>query len=312
MHSVEFDPTTLSDSVFCLDGDDLYWRDLALSKLKALVPAGETDVGIRVYERLDGFEELTFLLGSFSFNEGCQLIVIEDGGFKPDKKELKNFLELLGGDISPYKVAFVDCKFLSPSDKKVAVTVDCDRLKRPELVAYVEKLFGRAGIDRDAVQKLVDYTELNMAKISTEREKLLCYAEGRRVTAEDVEFLVSESIDLQVYIFVNSVVAGKKAQAYKDLTKLMRRGESKSLILASLIKQYRRLLYSALSPLPDAELAKLFGVKEYAIKKCRETRGNQRELKSKLDMLCSCEFRSRNGEMSEASAFDLAVSKLLS
>ena len=91
------------------------------------------------------------------------------------------------------------------------------------------------------------------------------------------------------------------------------RGIDFSFILASLIGQYRRLLHCALSKKSDAELAEALKIKEFAVKKSRETASKygKATLKSCLDELVDAEFNFKSGVMLDETAVRTAMAKLI-
>lgn len=310
MHAVELNAKILNSRIFFLEGEDLYWLDYAYRFFSGLVPDENKSVDIKCFGKLDSLSEVVAALSSFCFG-GIQVIFVKDDSYKAGKKELALLTEIIKGGIEPYILVFDNVKFLTAAEKKLTVNIDCGKLERGILAKYTEKLFP-CGIDYAAVNKLIEFTQSDMARISTEAEKLTAYADGKKVSADMVSELVTEDIEMQIFHFVNSVSSSDNVRAAKQLSLLLKRGESKQFILASLIKQYRRMLHCAISNLPDAELAAHLGVKEYAIKKCREIRITDKvAFKRKLDMLTDYEFKTRKGEMSESLAFDSALSRLM-
>lgn len=301
----------MNGEVFYLFGNDHYWLKHAEDFFISQVEQGLRDVNVKIYAEIDSLAEIIFTLSSFGFNEEKQIIIVKDPAYKASSEELKLLKQLIEGGISPYVLVFENVAFLTSNEKKLMTQIDCNKLNRAQLAPIIKERFAY-GIDMEAINLIIDYTDCDMAKIHLECQKLNDYAQGQKITADMAEMLVSEESEIQVYNFVNSVVEGNKDRAVRFLQKLLKKGESKSFMLQMLINQYRRILHSALSPKSDGEIAAIFNVKEYAIKKARQINHmSKMSLKKTLDMLVGYEYKFKSGIMNEAMAFDAAVSALL-
>lgn len=313
MHSKDINKDILTNHVFYLQGEDSYWLNYAIEFFTGLIEEEFREVNIKVFNSIESLADIIFTLSSFGFNEGKQLVIVKDNKYKASKEELKVLRQIIKEGIEPYILVFENVDFLTAVEKKLMTEINCSKLDKAVLVPIIEKMCkGSGGIDRKAVNLLIDYTNSEMAKIHLELKKLTEYSEGEKINEQSVELLVNEDSELQIFHFVNSIVEGRKEQAIIYLDKLMKKGETKSFILASLINQYRRILHSAISPKNNAELADIFRVKEYAIKKARE-HGNVSKvtLKNTLGMLINYEYKFKSGIMNENTAFDAAIAKLL-
>ncbi len=303
-------------SAFYLYGDDIYWIEYARDFFINLISTENRDINIKTYDNLDSLAEIIFTLSSFGFNDEKQIIFVQDNKYKTNRDELNVLLQLLEEGIEPYILVFENVSFLTSQAKKVITSINCNKLDRFSLVPIIEARFQpphHDGIDRRASYLLLDYTNNEMARVDLECQKLLEYSAGQRITPKMIELLVTEDAEIQIYHFINCIVANNKDKAIMYLNRLLKKGQRRSYILASLINQYRRILHSAISPKSDAELAKIFKVKEYAIIKARQVHNlSVIKLKETLDMLVDYEYKFKSGIMNESMAFDTAMSKLLS
>ncbi|MFA6765905.1 MAG: hypothetical protein WCS45_02495 [Clostridia bacterium] len=299
--------------VFFLKGDDLYWLDYAREFFIKLTDKENRDVSVKIFDEIDSLADIIFTVSSFSFTGGNHIIIVKDSKYKAKKDELRVFRQTIQGDIDPYFLVLENVSFLEKEDKELVTEIDCGKLKKFDLLPIVEDIFApHGGIDRDAALTLIDYTAGDMAKIDLETKKIIAYADGQRVDLKTVEALASEDSELQIFEFVNNFVEGRRDKALKLLDKLLTKGESKNYILGALIRQYRRMLHSTLSPKSDAEVAKLLNVREYAIKKARQIKNlNKIKMKSILDMLVDYEYKFKSGSMSLDLAFDCAISNIM-
>ncbi len=313
MHSKDLSNQQPEGRVFYLTGEDSYWLDNAINFFIEKIDKEMRDVNIKVFSKLESLADVIYPLSSFGFDEGEQLLLVKDSGYEAKKDEQKMLSQTLAEGIEPYSLVFVNAKLLSAADKKLMTEIKCSRLEKAELFGIIEDIFKPyGGIDRSAAALIADYTQNEMAKIYLECQKLISFAQGKKITAAMVDELVTEDADLPIFRFINSVTEGRSDIALRQLDSLLNKGTPKTFILAALIKQYRRILHCALSPKSDAELSMLFGVKEYAIKKTREIRNiGKVKMKNILDMLVDTEFAFKSGRMNESTAFDTAIAKLI-
>lgn len=312
MHSKDLKRDEIKKRAFYLDGEDFYWRDFAINFFINLVKKENCEINVKVFDKLENLEEILFSLSTFGFCDDNQILIIKDYEYKAKTEELKELREVLSQDIEPFYLIFDNTKFISAKEKKLLEKIDCNKLENFELSKIVSSLFdNNKGIEKDALNLLMDYTQQDMSKISLESKKLLAYSDGERVQKNMVELLVNQDFDIQIFEFINALVAKNKNLAIKSLDRLQEKGVPKSYILAVLIKQYRRLLHSSLSPKSNEELSKIFKVNAYAIKKAREIKINKIEIKNNLDMLIDYELKFKSGVMSEKGAFDAVISELL-
>lgn len=292
--------------VYYTEGKDVYLTETAVNTFKALVPSDS--LSLYVFDRLESINDVILSIGTIGFGGDPNVVIVKDSEYKISDGERKQLESLTVND---GYVLFVNPKYLSAKEKKNFTAVDCDKPRKFDCLKYAEKLAGD-GADRSAVNKLIEYADGDLARIKLELEKLESYCDGRRATVADVEEIVSKDAELQIFHFVSALTEGNKATALNMLDKLKRRGEAPSFMLASLVGQYRRILHASLSPKTDAELAELLKVKEYAVKKARETRKmSKAKLRGVLKMLVGYELKFKSGEISEQTAFDAAISRLI-
>lgn len=295
---------------YYLSGDDGFLLKTGESYFRALLPSDS--LSLYVIDRLSDVNEILSCIGVFNFDGTPNVVLVRDADAKLDDKGHSKLVDLLSAGVAPDYLVFCNVSFLSIAEKKLVTIIDCSTPDKYRCMSYMEKLFPY-GIERSACSLLADYTENNLAKIHNESIKLTAYCGENKVTAYDVETLVAEDRDVQIFAFANSIINKNTDSALKQLNKLRVSGASNAAILSSLSGQFQRMLYCALSPLSDEELAQMMKIKPFAVKKAREIRGfNQTKLKNTLTTLTNLEQQFRSGVMSDETALNLAVSKLLS
>lgn len=296
----------LSCGVYFVNGEDAYWQKKTESVFRKLLP--EESISLYIFDKLSSLDEVFSAVSTIGFFEEKPVVIVSDYEYVPTAQE-HAALEKFSAEEA--YVLFSGSKFLTEKEKKRFTPIDCAKMDRYACARYAAGLFPN-GIDRDAVNKLVELTDCDMSRINLEAKKLTDYTDGKSVALGDVNEVVVEDAEAQIFSFVTDLTAGRKNRAKHTLEKLLKRGDAPSYMLSVLIGQYRRMLHAGLSKKTDAELASVMKVKEYAVKKARSDRpGGSRQLKSVVNMLVRYEYLFKQGQMSEQAAFDAAIDRLM-
>lgn len=310
MNALDLKTNNLKSGVYVLEGDDDFLLKSAENAFRSLV--GADSLSLHVIDKFSDMGEIVSSICVYGFSDTPNVVVMRDENAKFTDNDHKMLLKILNSDIDPNFLVFYNGTFLTSAEKKLIKSVNCNRLQKNDCVNYITKLFP-FGIEYSAASVLADYMECNLAKIENECNKLRSFCETKKITVSDVELLVSEDKDIQVFAFANNIVNKNYSAAIKQLDKMRKYGYPPSMLLSTLVGQFQRLFYCSVSPLSDSELAKVLKVKEFAITKTRKIKGFSKvQLRNNLNMLLEYEYKFKSGEMSDVSAFNCAVAKLLS
>lgn len=306
-------------NVFTLDGDDGYFLKAAENWFASLIPEEFRAMNLTIIDKINDFGDVKNACSSYPLGSDYTVVIVRDGTFKAvgrgetaeDGVEKSAVTALVKAVPSDCILVFENVAFLAASDRLVMENVSAEKLESSDLRATVKALFP-SGIKPDALDKLIDYAQRDMSRIETEAAKLASYKDGAEVDASDVEQLVVPDSDFRVYQFTGAIAEGRKGEAARILDRLLKQGEAPQFLMSAIITHYRRLLHCALSPLDDKSLASIFKIKEYAVKKQRQTasRYTKMRLKTIMDKLTELEYKSRSGELNDRSAFKRAIAFL--
>ncbi len=309
MNAFELKKESLTGGIYCLSGNDSYWIKYAENIFRALL--SEDSLSFFVFDKIYDISEPINALFTVSFDSDYNVVIVRDRDYKPDDNAVKMLNKILQEDIGNSYLVFSGVNFLTPTMRKKIKEIDCERLDKLKCQRFAQTLFPK-GIEKRALEVLIEYTNCDMARISNESEKLIAYCNNVQVTLEAVQKLVANDTELQIYEFVNSIVNGRKDKALIQMERLIERGEAPSYLLSALINQFRRILHSSLSKLDNKSLSEIFNVKEYAILMSRENNSYSKlKLKNMMEMLINLEYSFKSGVMSEKTAFDMAIANLL-
>ncbi|HXF50628.1 MAG TPA: DNA polymerase III subunit delta [Dehalococcoidia bacterium] len=173
-----------------------------------------------------------------------------------------------------------------------------------------------AGMDAEAAAELARLVGPNLALLATEIEKLALYADGRPITASDVQALVGDVREAKVWDLTQAAVEGRAADATRTLAHLLDEGESPQGLLALLGGELRRVaLYLALrrERLPADELARAAGVSSRALphlaRRAERLAGRVTEA---YDALLDADAAIKRGVLDEQTALYLLVHRIAS
>ena len=321
LKGVNFSINTMNGNAFLLTGDDLYWRDYVINAILSLVPEQEREFSYHSFSDVKSIEEVESAFTSTGFFGGKSIVHVSGYGVKKGAKgeskvaerEKKIFEEVVTG-LDENTVLVFSNSHLPAGLSKYFIEIDCSKLEFALLRDYIPKLIAPKKIDGNAMYTLVEYCNRDMARISLELEKLVAYMGTKQViSAEMVEGLVANTVENEIYELANALADKNKVKAMGLFDRFVEKGIAFSLILATLVGQYRRLLHCALSTKSDAELAEDLKVKEWAIKRTRETasRYGKATLKACLDDLVDAEYAFKSGLMLEETAVRTAMAKLV-
>ena len=155
---------------------------------------------------------------------------------KPDKDGAKTYTELLKyiKDLPKHTVLIMYYLFndkrdtpkknkkLSTLDKYVKV-VHCDKLKKDKYYKKVEDLFKEKGrsIGKIQLRYFADKVQNNFDIIKREVDKLDCYAIGREITKEDIDKLIQNKSEDDIFDLVEYISIRRVEKAIDLLDELL-------------------------------------------------------------------------------------------
>jgi DNA polymerase-3 subunit delta len=204
---------------------------------------------------------------------------------------------------------------VSSALKNVFCEVDCNRLDERMINAWIcsELKKQNATMNMPAIQKLVEYTNGYLSKISLELNKLICYAGGRVITEADVDALVSKDLEFSVFELTESLGRGNSQKTFDILNVMMSDRKTAPSVFALIQNYFRRMFYSAVSAGTNAQIGAELGVKEFAIKKAKETASlfSKPVLKQIVDLCGELDYKIKTSQIDYENAVNYLVMFIL-
>lgn len=195
--------------------------------------------------------------------------------------------------------------------------VDCDKMDMPVLVNVIRADFAKKNIqiDEGTARLFALYCNLDMARISTEEAKLISYALKKgEISESDIKDLIVEDKEYQIFELAELIAKNNKDAVFDMVERLEIQGRAGFSILMPLYNNYRRVLFTAInSTMSDRTIAESLGVKEYAIKMCRNQAKvfSPKKLKQIVDMLADADRNIKTGKIKEDVIVKTIIVKIL-
>lgn len=202
-------------------------------------------------------------------------------------------------------------------EKKNIEIVDCNRLDIKFVEAKINSVIkGKGkGISPTALKLLLEYCLCDMAKIMVEIDKLVSYI-GDRQTIEnaDIQEIVNRSLEYQIYELTDALAKKNSVKVYSILNDMRAKKDEYKTLPALIFAHFRRLFHIALNiGTSNAELAKMLGVKEFAVKMSQgQAKMFSKSALKKINELCiSLDFDLKQSNISVENTIELLVLTIL-
>ena len=190
--------------------------------------------------------------------------------------------------------------------------------RRGELEAWIRYRFVHHGASsrRDAVARIAWLAGSDIRLLDQEIKKLALYAGDREVTHEDVDIMVPDAREANIFAAVDAVLERRPAVAMKLLYSLLSGGSSVQSILSMLARQVRLLILTIelrQQGVHQDELGKRIGLtNQYALDKTMRQSANfgTDHLANILRRLLAADLAIKQGQMDERLAVEILVGEL--
>jgi DNA polymerase-3 subunit delta len=179
-----------------------------------------------------------------------------------------------------------------------------------------ERVRAKGGqISREATNLLVMLVGNDLRLLDQEIEKLLIYADGRQVTTQDVQVLVSRARETSIFDLVDCVGRRQTDQALNLLHRLLDDGQAPLYLLSMLARQIRILLQIKdlqTQNVSQKGIARRLSLHPYVVEKGHAQAQNyaMAQLESAHRRLVEADRQIKTGEVEDILALDLLVTDL--
>ncbi len=199
-----------------------------------------------------------------------------------------------------------------------AVVKSFPLFKPAELRQWIEKRVAEQGgsISTQAVTLLMRLVGSNLWIMTSEIDKLVLFASGRRIEEEDVKAVVSYAQQVNIFAMVDAIVEFKAGVAEKLMQQLLQRGATTAYLLVMLSRQIRMIVRARelrSQRKSEAEIRNRLGVtSEYVVRKTLEqaNRYSLPRLKQVYGQLLEADLSIKTGKYEGELVLNILVAEL--
>jgi len=237
-------------AAYLILGDDLPKVDQALKRLKArIVEESGSDINIDEFDASsDAAAQVVNAANTMAFLGGMRLVLVREvqAWLKPDKDAVAAYLRSPAPDACLTLVA----EKLPASDplraaiKEHGETLEYLAPKEGQLPQWLVKEAG-ARLEMDLgyqeARLMVQRCGTNQAILLRELEKLELYADGRRVTADDIRLLATPTVEASIFDLLDSLALGRGSAAFSIADDLLGSGERTAVLFYRILRHFQHL-----------------------------------------------------------------------
>ncbi|MHB9094344.1 MAG: DNA polymerase III subunit delta [Eubacteriales bacterium] len=322
--------------VYLFHGEETYLRDRYLERFRALVPEEVRDFNTDIVDgRETGWEAIINMASTLPFMAERRIVIVKNAdGFKARRKSPNE-----NGEEKEEKEASSDAgliKYLeNPPDttclifcadsidrkrkvykliEKNGQVVEFSPLKGRELNEWIDRRARKLGkiIEPSGMAGLVTAVGNNLQQLNTELEKLACYSLTEKITAADVEFMVSKTAELSIFDLVDAVGERNYKKAIKMAREMVFLGEPVIRILFMVARQFRLILqvkgFQEMG-YTDQQVSAGLQVHPFVAQKCVKQARNftMAELKLALEKILATDADIKGGKQEGKLALELMI-----
>ena len=306
-------------NAYLIFGDDRYLCYDALKKIESSLAIAIADMNsVTISGESSSAKEIVESANLYPFGDLYRLVVVKHFNPSKDKEAFNVIQNYLNNPLQSTVLVF-----FSPDGAdffkgmKNIESVDCSKIDAKTISIYVKNFLAKQGIgsNDEVIDKLILYCNFDMARITSELEKLSAYVLDTKILTMDVvEKNVTQDREFQVFQLAEFIAKGDVESANKLVDSIMTKAGMGFTILSPLYNNYRRALFVAVNKdKTPAELANLLSVKEFAIKMLKNQINvfSTKQLKAIVDMIADYDRKIKVGEMKENIAIKTIVFNIL-
>lgn len=328
----------LLSPVYLFHGDETYLRDGFVDKFINLIPEGSRDFNIDLLDGSDvGLEAIIGAALSLPFLSERRMVIVKNAGFFKAKRKGKGSEEEgddRGGDADKALLAYLEnpapttCLIFCADgiDKKKKVykavekngqVVEFAPLKGKDLNNWMDRRARTLGkvLEPQAAARLVTSIGSDLRQLNVELEKLSCYSETSKITAEDVAVMVSKTVESSIFDLVDAVAEKNYQKAVKMAREMVFLGEPVIKIIFMIARQFRLLLMTKdliEQGYSEKTIASQLQVHPFVAQKCvKQGRSlSTGDLKKALEIILTCDADIKRGRQDAMLALELLIVRL--
>lgn len=334
----------LISPVYLFYGEETYLRDKYIQKFMALIPEEVRDFNMDIIDaRETDIGSIVNLASTLPFMSERRLVIVRNaeifksrkksgaedkGDSKTDSKTEKvnpaDEVLLRYLEDPPVTTCLIFCSDSIDKKRKTyksleknGQVVEFTPLKGQQLNEWIDRRARNLGkiIEPVGMASLITAAGNNLWQLNAELEKLSCYARTEKITAADVEVMVSKTSEFSIFELVDAIAERNRANAIKMAREMVFLGEPVIKILFMIARQFRLLLLTkTLLQQGNVEksLAGLLQAHPFVAQKCAKQARNfsVQELKAAMGKILDADADIKTGQQEAVLALELLIVSL--
>jgi len=213
--------------------------------------------------RIDGmnttFDDIMNACETMPFMGDKKVVIVYRANFLQDKSDstgtkIYNEIKDYVSNLPPYTVLIMYYLLYDKRDKpnknkklvaieKHLALVHCDKLKREKYLKKVSEIFKEKGtpIGKVELTYFCEKVKNNFDIIKREADKLISYCEGREIKKEDINLLILNSNEDDIFDLVELIAQRKVDKAIDIMKEILYKSDQHMLIISAIEKHFFRL-----------------------------------------------------------------------
>ncbi|MEG2413489.1 MAG: DNA polymerase III subunit delta [Clostridia bacterium] len=310
-------------NIYSIVGNDSYLKSYVVGVLLATIPDEDMDFCYSALDENCSVSEILDSVGTMSFVQSRKFVVVKNWEKELTKDEKARLVDYADDPSENCSLILIDSPKIASVFGEKSVTVDCNKAVEDDIISYIAFLLKKrnCSMDKFGAKLIIASCNGDLGKIEREVEKLMLFCNGEsNITQADVELLTPPDTEFKIFELTNAIQKENFSQALSILNTLIARGEKPLVILATITASYRKMFVVANSTASDEQLQQVLGFSPNALKMNKSIVDQNKkknplyipQLKRTLDYFYDLEFAFKSGKISQESALDLAIAKLVS
>ena len=306
-------------NVYLFYGEEEYLIKMYISQIKNAVitnPALE-DLNYSVFEKFnkDEFEDAVNTLPAFAdkklivFNETG---VFKDPG-KADKEYLESAIPELGDHVTViFRETAIDSRLkkLTGAVEKSGAIVKFDYMTEKQLKSWINVMTSKQGkrISIPNMEYLLSCVGTSMSAIENEVKKLCSFAEKEIISKEDIDDIVTKSLENRVFQLSDSIISKNTEKALQIINEL-RLLKEEPIKTAALVSKNLCDIYKVKTASPQNLTPQKLGMHPYAIKTNSKSSVSKNFISKLIHMLADTDEKMKSSPLDSWTLLEHFVTK---
>jgi DNA polymerase III, delta subunit len=181
---------------------------------------------------------------------------------------------------------------------------------------FAKENFENYKIEYSTISYLITRVGYDLNNLANEIEKLKLYKfEDKKITKEDIDNLTIKNIDLNIFTFIDDIIAKRKEKAYETYKEIIKMGEEPIAINVMLANQFRIMLKSKelqMRGYSEKAIADCLDIHPFRVKKALEKTNlySNEILEEHLNSLCENDINIKTGKIDKYLALEIFILSL--